>query len=75
MEKQRKKPVSKLIGLLHHPDQPPVPIEQMSILAPRNIRKRYTAAELIAECDPNAEMTEEMKAWDQLVPVGREIIK
>ncbi len=75
MEKQRKKPVSKLRGLLHRPDQPPVPIEEMSILAPRNIRKRYTAAELMAQCDPNAELTEEVRAWDQMVPVGREIIK
>lgn len=75
VEKQRKKPVSKLKGFLHRPGQPPVPVEEMSILAPRNIRKRYTSAELMAECDRNAEMTEEMKAWDQMVPVGREIIK
>lgn len=75
MEKQRKKPVIKLRGLLHRPGQPPVPVDEMSILAPRNVHKRYTSAELMAECDPNAEMTEEMKAWDQMVPVGREIIK
>jgi len=75
MEKQRKKPVSKLRGLLHCPDQPPVPVEEMSILAPRNIRNRYTAIELMAQCDPNAEMAEDLKAWDQMVPVGREIIQ
>jgi len=75
MEKQFKKPVSKERGLLHHPVQPPVPIEEMSILAPRNIRKRYTAAELMAQCDPNADITEEMRAWDQMVLVGREIIQ
>jgi hypothetical protein len=75
MEKPLKKPVSKLRGLLHHPDQPPVPIEEMSILAPRNMRKRYTAAELMAHCDPNADLTEEMKAWDRMIRVGREIIE
>ena len=72
---QRKKPVNKLRGLLHRPDQPPVPVEDMSILARQNTRKRYTAAELMAQCDPNAEMTEEMKAWDRMVPVGQEIVK
>jgi hypothetical protein len=61
VEKQRKKPVNKLKGLIHRPDQPPVPVEEMSILALQNFRKRYTAAELMAECDRNAEMTEEMK--------------
>ena len=75
MEKQRKTSVSKLRGLLYRPDQPPVPVEEMSIVAPRNIYKRYTSAQLMAECDRNAEMTEEMKAWDQMVQVGREIIK
>jgi hypothetical protein len=75
MEKQRKTPVSKLRGLLYRPEQPPVAVEEMSILALQKIRKRYTAAELMAQSDPNAEMTEEMKAWDQMAPVGREIIK
>jgi len=75
MEMQRKMPVNKLNGLLHRPGQPPVPVEDMSILGPQNNRKRYTAADLIAQSDPNAEMTEEMTAWDRMLPVGREIIK
>ena len=38
----------------------------MSVLAPRNIRKRYNATELIAQCDPNAELAEEMKALERI---------
>lgn len=34
MEKQRKKPVIKLRSLLHRPGQPPVPVDEMSTLAP-----------------------------------------
>ena len=75
MEKHRKKPVSKLRGLIHRPVQPPIPVEEMSILAPRKTRKRYATTELVAQCGLNAEMTEEINAWDQMVPVGREIIK
>lgn len=68
------KPVNKLKGLLHRLGQPPVPVKICS-LAPRNVRKRYNATELIAQCDTTAELSEEMKAWDRMLPVGREIIK
>lgn len=36
-------------------------------------RPRYTLDELLAQCDPNAPLTEEDKAWIGLAPVGREI--
>lgn len=63
------KPVNKLKGLLHRPGQPPVPVEDMSILGPRSIRKRYNATEVIAQCDPSAGLAKEMKAWDRMLPV------
>jgi len=37
-----------------------------------SIRKRYTAAELVAQCDPKAPISEDLQAWDHIVPVGRE---
>jgi hypothetical protein len=71
MAKQVKETVKKLKGLLHRPDQPPVPVVNMSIFAPGNTRKRYTSAEFIAQCESN----EEIKAWDRMVSVGKEITK
>lgn len=43
--------------------------------APTRHRKavRYTLAELIAQCDPSAPLTEEDRAWLDAPPVGREI--
>jgi len=42
------------------------------ILTPAK-KRRYSLSELIAQCDPKATLSEEMKAWDQLTPVGKEI--
>ena len=36
--------------------------------------RRYALAELLAECDPNAERTTEDHAWLSDAPVGGEII-
>jgi antitoxin ChpS len=47
-------------------------VEGALILTPV-IKKRYSLSELIAQCDPNAPLSEEMKAWDQMTPVGKEI--
>ena len=33
---------------------------------------KYTLEELIAKCDPNAEIDEENKLWDSLPPHGKE---
>jgi hypothetical protein len=35
-------------------------------------RKRYTVAELMAQCDPNAPMPADLQEWDRLQHVGRE---
>ena len=69
------KQLKRIKGLIHRPDQCPVSVNDMSILSPRNTHKRYTVDELMAQCDPDVEMSEEMKAWDRMVPVGREIIE
>ncbi len=36
-------------------------------------RPRHTLAELLAQCDYSQPLTEEERAWFDLVPVGREI--
>lgn len=35
-------------------------------------RKRYTLAELLAQCEPNTPLTAEDRAWLDMAPVGRE---
>lgn len=35
---------------------------------------RYTLAELLAGCDPSAELTKEEREWVDAPPVGRELI-
>lgn len=37
-------------------------------------RPRYKLEELLAQCDPNAPLTEEDKTWLNNPPVGRELI-
>lgn len=37
-------------------------------------RPKYSLAELLAQCDANAEPSDELRAWDAVEPVGREII-
>ena len=36
-------------------------------------KRRYTLDELLSQCDPHAEMTEEDRIWLNLAPVGREL--
>lgn len=36
------------------------------------MNRKHSAAELMAECDPNAPMPAGMVEWDQIVPVGLE---
>ena len=36
-------------------------------------RSKYTLEELLAQCDPDAPLSEEEKAWLNAPPVGREI--
>jgi antitoxin ChpS len=37
-------------------------------------RPHYTLAELIAQCDPSAPLSDEEQAWLEDAPVGREIL-
>jgi antitoxin ChpS len=37
-------------------------------------RRRYTLDELLAQCDPMAEPTEEDREWLDAPPVGRELL-
>ncbi|KNH05046.1 Programmed cell death antitoxin ChpS [Candidatus Burkholderia brachyanthoides] len=36
-------------------------------------RPKYSLEELVAQCDPNASMPEDLAAWNNLKPVGREL--
>jgi antitoxin ChpS len=37
-------------------------------------RPRYTLEELLAQCEPAAELTEEERAWFDAPPVGKELL-
>jgi len=37
-------------------------------------RRRYTLDELLAQCDPTAELTQEDREWLDAPPVGRELL-
>jgi antitoxin ChpS len=37
-----------------------------------NERKFYTLSELVAQCDPEAPVPQEMKDWENAAPVGLE---
>jgi len=36
-------------------------------------KPKYTLDELLAQCDPTAEMTEEDRVWLNLAPIGKEL--
>jgi antitoxin ChpS len=39
-----------------------------------HVRPRYTLDELLAQCDPSAEATDEDRAGDEAMPTGIEIL-
>jgi antitoxin component of MazEF toxin-antitoxin module len=39
----------------------------------KHTRPKYTLGELLAQCDENAQIPEELMDWDRLEPVGNEI--
>lgn len=43
------------------------------VITPRT-KPKYTLAELLAQCDPNAPMSEEDFAWENSPPMGEEVI-
>jgi antitoxin ChpS len=49
-------------------------VEDGKLVAVPRKRPKYTLEELLAQCDPSAEITEEEKMWMNLEPVGKEII-
>ena len=44
------------------------------VLRPKAMRKKYTAAELNALCNPKAPMPDDLLAWDSMVAVGTETL-
>ena len=44
------------------------------IVDPRPRPRRYTLAELVAQCDASAPLTEEDRVWLDAGPAGREIV-
>jgi antitoxin ChpS len=45
---------------------------QLIVALPK--RRSYTRAELLAQCDPKAPIPQDMRIWEQLQPVGNEVI-
>lgn len=37
-------------------------------------KKKYTLAELVAQCDPKAPMPKDLMAWQNMKPIGQELI-
>ena len=44
------------------------------LLRPQRERRRYTAAELNAQCKPKAPMPADLVAWEQMRPVSNETL-
>jgi antitoxin ChpS len=44
------------------------------LLRPQRERRKYTAAELNAQCNTKAPMPADLVAWDQMRPVGNETL-
>lgn len=49
-------------------------VEDGRLVVNPNVRKRYTLDELLAQCDANAAISDEDRAWDALPPVGKELL-
>lgn len=47
---------------------------RLTLQAPaKAARKKYTLAQMLAECDPNAPYPEELHEWNNMPAVGREV--
>ena len=46
--------------------------ERLIVEPPRKLR--YTLDELLAQCDPNAPLSDEDRAWVNSAPAGRELL-
>jgi len=49
-------------------------IHNGQLLVKPRVKPKYKLEDLLAQCDPNAELTQEDKQWVDSGPVGREII-
>jgi len=47
-------------------------VEEGKLVAVPRKRPKYTLDELLAQCDPSAEITDEERMWMNLEPVGKE---
>lgn len=71
--KKMQRPASAIAlkGMVRKP-RTPVPIEEMNPLARK---PRYRLSDLLAQMPPGRiELDEEMRAWENMPPVGREIL-
>lgn len=49
-------------------------VDDALVLKPTSRRRpKYTLEELLADCDPDAPMSDEERAWHDVAPVGREL--
>ncbi|MDX3774723.1 AbrB/MazE/SpoVT family DNA-binding domain-containing protein [Chromatiaceae bacterium AAb-1] len=44
------------------------------VISPAKTRPKYKLEDLLAQCDPNAPMPEELIEWERTAPVGKEIL-
>jgi antitoxin ChpS len=66
-------PKPMLDGLdLHANQQVGVSISEGRMIVEPKVRRRYTLAELMAQCDLDRPMTDEDREWLDAPPVGRE---
>ncbi len=49
-------------------------VEAGRLMVEARPRPKYALAELLAQCDANAEPSDELRAWNAAEPVGREAI-
>jgi antitoxin ChpS len=44
------------------------------LLTPKKVQRKYSAAELNAQCNPKAPMPDDLLAWEQMSPMGNETL-
>jgi antitoxin ChpS len=49
-------------------------VEDGRLVAVPRPRPRYSLDELVAQCDPDAPLSEDEQAWHDAPPVGREVL-
>ena len=65
-----------ILDLLHlHADNlVGLSVDRGRLIVEPSLKPRYSLDELLAQCDPSAEMTKEDKDWVNSKPIGRELI-